>query len=145
MNSDAVHSMRRARSAQRGFTLMELMIVVAIIGILCAIALASYQSSVIKSRRAAAATCLQERAQFMERFYTTKMTYTGAPDPVQCDGSVKTFYTIAYDGTPAGNAFKVKATPQGQQLEKDLKCGTLSIDQKGARTVSGTGTETDCW
>ena len=65
----------------RGFTLIEIMIVVLIVGVLAAIAMASYKLSVIKSRRSAAAVCLQERAQLMERFYTTRMTYVGAPAP----------------------------------------------------------------
>ena len=63
---------------QSGFTLIELMITVAIIGILLSVALPSYQNYVMKTRRAVAASCLVEHAQFMERFRTTNLTFTGA-------------------------------------------------------------------
>ena len=66
--------MKKASSIQ-GFTLIEVMIVVAVIGILAAIAYPSYQESVTKTRRSAAQGCLVEMAQFMERFYTTNMRY----------------------------------------------------------------------
>lgn len=140
-----VSSGQATKRKESGFTLLELMIVVLIIGVLCAIALAAYQNSVIKSRRAAAASCLQERAQFMERFYATKLSYTAAPDPAQCGGGLDTFYTIGFSGTPTGNAFTLTATPKGQQASKDTKCAVLSINQNGVRSASGGGSEADCW
>ena len=68
-----------------GFTLIEVMITVAIIAVLTAIAYPSYESHVTKTRRAAAAGCLLERAQFMERFYTTNLSYldsANSPPPI---------------------------------------------------------------
>ena len=132
-----------AREA-RGFTLLELMIVVAILAILSTIAYASYQNQVIKSRRSAATTCLQERAQFMERYYTTNLTYAGAPAPAQCGPDLNPFYAIAFSGTPAAKTYVVTATPQGGQTS-DTRCGTLSINAQGVRTESGTGTVDECW
>lgn len=135
---------RRSRRRSRGFTLIELMITVAIVAILAAIAYASYQYAVVKSRRSTAAACLQERAQFMERYYTTKMTYAGASAPAQCD-SVSAFYTLAFEGTPDATGFTISATPQGAQASGDTKCGTLTIDQAGTRTASLASDASQCW
>jgi type IV pilus assembly protein PilE len=133
--------------AASGFTLLELMITVAIIAILSTIAYASYTNQVVKSRRAAAANCLQERAQFMERFYTTRMTYEGAPNPAQCGPDLDAFYTVAFNGAPDGKTFVIQATPQGGQASGDAKCAVLGINAQGTRTASGTAASTpgECW
>jgi len=135
----------RGRGSQSGFTLMELMIVVLILGILMAIAYPSYTRHMIKARRATAAGCLQERAQLLERYYTTHMSYSGAGAPAQCDG-VQNFYTIGWTGgtAPSARAFSVSAVPQAAQAS-DAECGTLTLDQAGARTVSGSGSAEQCW
>lgn len=133
---------RNCAARQAGFTLVELMIVVAILGILAGIAYASYAQSVIKSRRSAAAACLQERAQLMERYYTTKLTYVGASAPAACDG-LSRFYTVQFNGTPTAKTFAITAVPSS--LQNDSKCGTLSIDQKGGRGASGTDGANGCW
>lgn len=136
----------RVRPARnRGFTLIELMITVAVIAILASIAMASYNFAVVKSRRSAAAGCLLERAQFMERFYTTRMTYQGAPAPAQCGADVSPHYTLAFSGTPNATTFVITATPQGSQASADAKCGTLSINAQGVKGKTGTGSVDDCW
>ncbi len=136
-----------ARNTQTGFTLLELMITVAIVAILSTIAYASYQDQVIRSRRAAAATCLQERAQFLERYYTTNMTYANAPAPTACDADVAAHYaTPAFSAAPTAKAYTLQIVPTGAQAAKDTKCGTLSINQLGVRGKSGTaGAASDCW
>lgn len=132
---------------QRGFTLIELMITVAIVAILASVAYGSYQSSVIKTRRSKAAACLVEQAQWMERYYTTKFTYAGAtnPPPSSCSNDASVPYAFTIVGTPNATSFSLKATPTGAQLSKDTKCGALTLDQTGTKGENGTGTVADCW
>ncbi|QSX75987.1 prepilin-type N-terminal cleavage/methylation domain-containing protein [Lysobacter arenosi] len=135
-----------------GFTLIELMIVVAIVAILAAIAYPSYQGHVIRTRRAAAAVCMLEVAQFMERYYTTHLRYVddaGAAPTIpatQCRTDLQSHYTIGLaDGTVVG-AYSVQAVPKGVQAIRDTKCVTLAINQLGAKSESGTAaTATECF
>jgi type IV pilus assembly protein PilE len=128
----------------RGFTLIELLVTVAIIAILSTIALTSYRAQVIKSRRAAAAVCLQERAQFMERYFSTRLSYIDA-ELRQCDENVSEYYTIAFSEGPTARAFTLSATPEGSQETDDTKCATLTVNEQGTRTSSGSGTLAECW
>lgn len=128
--------MKSMKRSNTGFTLVELMIVVAIIAILGAIAYPSYIEHVRKTRRAAAAGCMMEANQFMERYYTTNLTYSGATLPaLGCMNEVSQFYTVGLNGTPAATTFSLQAVPTTAQ--NDAKCGTLSIDQKGTKSISG--------
>jgi type IV pilus assembly protein PilE len=142
---------RGASTASRGFTLIEIMIVVLIVGILAAIALTSYQRQVVESRRKAATACLMESAQFMERFYTTNLRYDEttagnavALPAVSCFGDLAEFYTFTI-GAVDQRTFRIDAAPQGVQASRDGLCGTLALEQDGRRTVSGTGTAAQCW
>jgi type IV pilus assembly protein PilE len=132
----------------RGFTLIELMIVVLIIAILAAISYPAYINYTVQTRRAAATACMLEMSQFMERFYTTNMTYEGG-DAVRpettCERELSRFYTIDVAPNPTATAFSVVGTPVGQQLAKDTKCGTLGVNQAGTQSVSGSGSVRDCW
>jgi type IV pilus assembly protein PilE len=134
-----------AARKQAGFTLLELMITVAVVAILSTIAYGSYQDQLKRSRRAAAATCLQERAQFMERYYTTNMTYTNAPAPAPCDlGGHYGTPTIA---ASTANTFTLQIVPAGVQATNDTQCATLSLLSTGERRASGTYSSTPdrCW
>jgi type IV pilus assembly protein PilE len=128
---------------QYGFTLIELMIVVAIVGILAAISYPSYQEYVRRAHRADAQSIMLEDAQFMERYFTTNGTYAGADLPEQQspkEGTQRYAITL-----PAADAtgFTIQADLVGGST--DPLCGTLTIDQTGTKTSSGTGTLSDCW
>lgn len=137
-----------------GFTLIELMIVVAIVAIIAAIAYPSYINSVVKTKRTAAEGCLSEYAQYMERLYASNSSYlVGGAAPtlptLTCQATLSGDYTIGLaSGTttkPTATTFLLQAAPEGVQLTRDTQCGTLGIDQAGTRTESGTGTVADCW
>src|SRR3546814_18387971 len=125
------------RKSASGFTLLELMITVAVVAILATIAYASYQDQIIKSRSAAGATCLQERAQFMERFYTNNLSYLSsacaAPNIGQCDNEVSPFYYVGLAAGTTARSFVLKAVQQGGQASRETTCGPLTTNDNGVR------------
>lgn len=126
-------------TAQQGFTLIELMIVVAIVGILTAIAVPSYQEYVAKSRRADAQKALLEGLQYARRYYSANDSYKNIsfPTALKAEG-----YTLATVGTPDDTSFKLRATRTGSMAND--RCLDLTIDQKG-KLDPATGAPSDCW
>jgi type IV pilus assembly protein PilE len=142
------------RARTRGFTLIELMVVVAIVGILVGIALPSYQDSVRKGRRGQAKSDLVELAQRAERFRTVNNTYAGfwasvpAGDKVSPRNGGGPFYLLNRDAgvDTAANTFVLTATPQASQTA-DTRCNILTLVQAWKKDLAGThsGTVADCW
>ncbi|MEW6132410.1 MAG: type IV pilin protein [Pseudomonadota bacterium] len=128
-----------------GFSLIELMAVIVIIGILAAIAYPNYQDYVRATRRAAAAADLMENAQFLERYYTENYTYVGATLPITespKDGSNK-FYDLSFaSGMPTATTYTIRAVPKNA-MSGDT-CGTLTLTHTGVKGVGGS-TVDFCW
>lgn len=135
-------------TAQKGFTLIELMITVAVIGILAAIAYPSYQKYILRANRADAQAILMENAQFMERYFATANTYvlaTGVtlPSAVSPKGSTGAAirYNISFSAGPAATSFTMQAVPVSGTAQASDSCGTMTLSNTGLRTPTTTG----CW
>lgn len=139
----------------RGFSLMELMITVAIIGILASIAYPSYQEQIAKSRRADASGALLSAAQALERYYSANGRYTttaaGSTLPAVFLTAVPengaAYYTIASSSASA-NAYTLKASRTGAMIGDN--CGDLTVDETGqlgltSKPSGSSKTVSDCW
>ncbi|SEL74123.1 type IV pilus assembly protein PilE [Pseudoxanthomonas sp. GM95] len=127
-----------------GFTLIELMIVVAVVAILAAIAYPSYQRYVLRTYRGQAKADLVEYAQMAERFHTANNTYTGFTLPVSVSPREATASTKRYNVVPtaAGATFTITATAVNAQVKDS--CTSLTINQASAKTSTG-DTAANCW
>jgi type IV pilus assembly protein PilE len=128
----------------RGFSLIELMIVVAIVAIIIAFAYPSYRNQVMKANRSDAMIFILEIADRQERFYSDQSSYTtnitdlGFANTTSPDGH----YTVAITDDPSNDitvTYQITATAQGKQA--DDSCSSYTIDSLGTRSSSPAG----CW
>ncbi|ATJ84321.1 type IV pilin protein [Halomonas beimenensis] len=118
-----------------GFTLIELMITVAVIAILAAIAYPSYTQYVQEARRTDGMSALSNLAGQLERCYTVSNDYTAGSCPSGTSTSDEGFYSVSI--TASASSYTLTASPQGAQSTDD--CGNLTLNHQGVRTPDG------CW
>jgi len=147
------HSKRKGR----GFTLIEVMIVIVVVALLMTVALPAYQQQVLKSKRALGKgellKILAEQEQYFvnNRSYALTLADLGHTNPYAIDadgnevatGDSARIYTIQLDSASA-TAFNIQAVPQLGQAD-DTLCKTLQITSTGIKTESGTATAAECW
>lgn len=131
-------------SRSRGFTLIELMVVVAIVGVLAAVALPAYNESVRKSKRTEAAAAMANLALRFERCFTESNSYEGANCPAVGDVNTESdFYTITV--ARAATSYTLSAEPDFT----DTRCGIMGLNQAGQKTVKDGSTDSAdvayCW
>ncbi|MCC5858555.1 MAG: type IV pilin protein [Ectothiorhodospiraceae bacterium] len=142
------HQPNACRGREQGFSLIELMIVVLIMGIIAAIAYPRYQQHVQNTRMATAQADLMELAQRLERHYSINNTYqVGGNDPDLSDApwfdvSPRDGNVVAYNlgiNNVTASSYTLTATPTGPQAGH--RCGVLSLTHNGQRSAA----EADCW
>lgn len=153
-----MNSKQHAHGPRRGFTLVELLITVAIVSILAAIALPSFQEQVRRSQRTEGKAALLRAAQLLERNYTVNNTYVTdlaplfglAAGAVVYSGENAALaggnYRITASNQPCGQiaqCFTLTATQNGSF--SDPRCGNLTLTSTGVRGESGTDTVERCW
>ena len=141
---------------QRGFTLIELMITVAVIAILAAVAYPSYENYILRANRSAAQSFLFNVANRQEQQMVNARSYFGIPNGTAAEWTgvriavppeVSSNYTVTVVANNAATppSYQALATPIGRQT-KDTRCGTLTLTQAGARGVQdATAPATECW
>jgi len=145
------------KQVSRGFTMIELIVVMVIVGILMGAAYPSYLASLKKSRRAEATIALESMAQAQERFFSRFRTYTSVVvGAVGCAGqacglqqnstsSDNDYYTLSSNGN--ATSYTVTATAKNQQY-KDYDCRTLTLNNvhiKSGTSSEGADNTDDCW
>lgn len=157
------HPLRSPQRRNAGFTLIELMVAVAIVGILVRLAYPAYTQSVLKSHRAEAKSALLDLAAREERYFSTTNTYTStgtalgyasgttltAAAPLQVMTGSASYYSLSVQvpdpAAPASSpSFLATATAVNSQVG-DTKCKDYSLSQSGVQTVSGTDPPGNCW
>lgn len=147
------------KARDKGFSLIELMIVVSIIAILAAIAYPAYTEYVTRTKRGLAVSELTQVAARQAQYYLdnkqyaddlTKLGYAANPYYIDENGNAHAasqagiIYRISV-ARPSATQYTLTATPQNAQATQDTKCGALSLDHRGNKTEGGTGSVSDCW
>lgn len=144
---------------QQGFSLIELMIVIAIVAILASVAIPSYNDHVVRGKRAKGKAFIMDIASMQERFFTENISYANGFSTTATSVKLNTSdtgadgtYTITITGSPAGCAaggatpctgYSLAAAPAGGHSDPD--CGSLVYNHLGQKSVTGTASKEECW
>ena len=134
-------AMPYANHKESGFTLIELMITVAIVGILAAIAYPSYTDYVIRSKRADGKAALLQLQLAQEKWRANHTTYASKSD-LAVNYSPNSYYSVNTFTNVTGTTYTMTVSPNGFT---DTKCQNLGINESGVKTESGTDTAENCW
>ncbi len=142
---------------RKGFSLIELMIVIVVVGILASIAYPSYVEYITRARRSDGQSALMDLASRMERYYSDHNTYQTATiggsattSVLTSSASAEAWYTLSITSATS-SAYTLKATPVGTQGISDTKCQSLTLNNLGAKGIAAgpagapTSTATLCW
>lgn len=132
-----------------GFTLIEVLITVAILGIIAAVAIPSYSGYVTKTRRTEAKSLLTEVAGEQQRYFSENNTYTDKLTvlgyPADSVDSEEGNYSVSVTAQTV-TSFTLTATRvAGKAQITDNECGDFEINSVGSKDISGTSTVADCW
>lgn len=140
---------RKVHRTQYGFTLIEMMIVVAIVGILSAIAYPSYTEYVRRGHRADARAGLLQAQQYLERASTATGVYpTALPSTLTWSGDAQKRYTIGFQAGNTNAAFTLVATRKSPGPQAGDRCGDYTLTNtstQGNLNLSGGATVAECW
>ena len=157
MHQSEVRKFDSRLGQQRGFSLLELMIVVAIIAIISAIAYPSYMEFVVTAKRTTASSALLQVADKQQQFFMDNKSYTNdltnlgfAANPLiinddgdsVASGDSASIYSISLSNVTA-TTYTATAAPQKVQADRDSECASYTITQAGKKGHTGTGD--DCW
>jgi len=130
----------------KGFTLIEVMITVAIVGILAAVAYPSYTEHVKKSARAEAITALVDAANKQEQFFVDNHDYTAVLANLGLNATTETgLYTLSMVAVANSREFTITATAGSGVALTDSDCTALIINELSTKTSTGSGTSKECW
>ncbi|PAT36837.1 type IV pilin protein [Vandammella animalimorsus] len=134
------------KNSNKGFTLIELMIVMVIVGILAAIAYPSYQEYVRRARRAEAQSLLNDGAARQERYRAQNGKYAAPGEESKLKLAGSDYYDFSIVSASGGQSYTLKAKRKGPQTN-DPRCGDFELDHAGIKKMSaGTpGSVDDCW